>query len=295
MQVIAFKDPATGQFFDTQELLDEHLSGRAAAARVRQAEEDARRRMAELPLHVANNIASPGDLVRLTSELYTEYLPLMNSLAPAGRGKNPRRATPVTLVSVTAQDYVITPAITTAGAEFSCNLEVVLSSEPRFECNPAGGDITPYEMLAGFTSNCGGCHCLDDGTYRMSYYMRAPLSKLPRMTARLQELKVLYNVKVRHDDAVRAAEEHASAHDEVASHLRTELLSAREALAAAAKKHEQCEAELAARDALVRAGAAAQLPFVQAEQWGALLDGYGDSLDMYASDEAPTALRFLTL
>lgn len=295
MQVIAFQDPETGQFFGTQALLDEHLSGRAAAVQERQAEENAKSRMAELQFHVANNMATPADLVRLTSELYTEFLPLMHALARPGRGKDQRRAKPIALVSVAAQDYVITPATSTAVAEFACNLEVVLSSEPWFECNPAGGDITPYELLAGFASGCGGCHCLDDGTYRMSYYMRAPLSKLPKMVARLQELKELYGVKVDHDDAVRAAEERASAQDEVASRLRSELIAAREALTVAAKKHEQCAAELTARDALVRADAAAQTPFVQAEQWGALLDGFGDSLDMYASDDAPTALRYLAL
>lgn len=290
MQVVAFQDPTSGQFFGSQHLLDQHLAEQAALDQAKAAVEAATQRLREMGPQVAQSLVSPADLVRLTTAFYTELLPLLHTIAPLRRGRKPKQ---LKLVSVSATDPRITPGNRADPSAFSVHLKVVLSSEPAYGYNPLGNGIAPYEVMQGFTTNGGGCHTKDDGTYSMGYEMRAPLSLLPKMTQRIAELKALYLVKQQHEEAVATAQTVALAGDIEVQRLQGLLTRAREAAESAAVHRNQVAAELDAHERAVSGNAAAQIPFVEDERWRTSVAGFEKALELHASEDAPTALRYL--
>lgn len=290
MQVIAFQDPATGRFFGSQELLSQHLAEQAILDQAKAVVAAATQRLQEMGPQIAQNLVTPADMVSLTTEFYEELLPLLHTIAPLRRGRKPKQ---LKLVSVSANDPRITPGNQADPAKFSVHLQVLLSSEPLYGCNPLGDGITPYEVMKGFSSHCGGCSTNDDGTYVMSYYMQAPLSLLPKMSERIAELKTLHQAKEQHENAVTTAQTVALSWDAEVQRLQALLERAREAAATAAAHRNQVAIELEAREREVSAKEAVKLPFVEDVRWKASFAGFEQALELYASEDAPTALLYL--
>lgn len=291
MEVIVHKDSATGRLFESKEQFDEFQEEQRKVTEAAARRELLLGQLADLKRYVPEHFDTPSDLEHVVRAAYTKFLDISNELVVGGTAKRPKRQ-PLKLTDVSISHVKITAAGYREPAMFSAYVRVTLSEEPMFRANREGEfSVNLDNVLAPFSLGCGGASSNDDGTYEIRSELRARLSKLPRLAARLQTLAELYVARSEHLHRIENAAAELAAADEERIRLADEAARATQLAQEAARKAEAAREAVKHREAELTAQHAAENPFNRQSLWEAATIGFEGQLDEFSFGMALVSLE----
>lgn len=285
MQIEAYKDPISGKIFESQQELDDFVHQQKQEAERAARIAAIRDRLLELRDVVVKTLSTPSELVGLVESTYKEVLELLEELATL---RNVRRTkaelkSKVEVRSVKAHCFRLKPADysvyrTKPEVYFEVNLEMTLSRDSyyRLFCDEMP-DLDFRTVIAGLETRSGSCSQDNEtGEYHIDYFVRIPLSRLPKMRPRVKKLIALENAKREYDRTLTSAQWGARRGSSEIAQAEAAVEEAEAALRAARAHRDALQAKVEELEHSISETVAKAMPFVEQKQLEKAQSGFED-------------------